>query len=303
VPHPHRAHGALRSRIILLAPVLACARGQLLSPARHPAGGVQAGGRHEIAPDGREQLVELLGEQRVAKQPRRRAHLWGEEGAVVSTCMQPPRRPPPRRRAAARTPLCTAPRFSRGCAPRRPRIDLCADTPPVGRAGAVVSTCMQLRSVCTRHLEARAARPMEAIQSSAIKRNQAQSREIAPRSSRRSPNGGHSIKRNQAQANAIRRNQGRSHLEARAARPMERGAHERRVERRAHVLVRRRLEHSRLDLKRHKAPTVVISRHQWWNVTRRHQSSSVVISGGTSQGAISRHHWPISGDQRRSAAN
>ena len=34
---------------------------------------------------------------------------------------------------------------------------------------------MQLRSVCTRHLEARAARPMEAIQSSAIKRKQAQS--------------------------------------------------------------------------------------------------------------------------------
>ena len=64
------------------------------------------------------------------------------------------------------------------------------------------------------------------------------------------------------------------HLEARAARPMERGTHERRVERRAHVLVRRRLEHSRLDLKRHKAPSVVISRHQ----------------------------WPISGDQRRSAA-
>ena len=192
MPHPHRAHGALRSRIILLAPV-ACARGQLLSPARHPAGGVQAGGRHEIAPDGREQLVELLGEQRVAKQPRRRAHLWGEEGAVVSTCMQPPRRPPPRRRAAARTPLCTAPRFSRGCAPRRPRIDLCADTPPVGRAGAVVSTCMQLRSVCW-HATSKLAplaqwRPFNQAQSSAIKRNQAQSREIAPRSSRRSPNG------------------------------------------------------------------------------------------------------------------
>ena len=242
VPHPHRAHGALRSRIILLAPVLACARGQLLSPARHPAGGVQAGGRHEIAPDGREQLVELLGEQRVAKQPRRRAHLCGEEGAVVSTCMQPPRRPPPRR-AAARTPLCTAPRFSRGCAPRRPRIDLCAGTPPVGREGAVVSTCMQLRSVCW-HATSKLA-PL------------AQWRPF-----------------NQPQASAIKRNQGRSHLEARAARPMERGAHERRVERRAHVLVRRRLEHSRLDLKRHKAPSVVISRHQ----------------------------WPISGDQRRSAA-
>jgi GMP synthase PP-ATPase subunit len=56
---------------------------------------------------------------------------------------------------------------------------------------------------------------------------------------------------------------------------MERGAHERRVERRAHVLVRRRLEHSRLDLKRHKAP-------------------SVVISGRSAA---------ISGDQRRSAAN
>ena len=67
------------SRIILLAPVLACARGQLLSPARHLAGGVQAGGRHEIAPDGREQLVELLGEQRVAEQPRRRAHLCGRQ--------------------------------------------------------------------------------------------------------------------------------------------------------------------------------------------------------------------------------
>jgi hypothetical protein len=182
VPHPHRAHGALRSRIILLAPV-ACARGQLLSPARHPAGGVQAGGRHEIAPDGREQLVELLGEQRVAEQPRRRAHLCGEEGAVVSTRMQPPRRPPPRRR---RTPLCTAPRFSRGCAPRRPRIDLCADTPPGARDGAVVSTCMQLRSVCW-HATSKLAplaqwRPFNQAQTR-------QSREIAPRSSRRSPNG------------------------------------------------------------------------------------------------------------------
>ena len=150
----------------------------------------------------------------------------------MSTRMQPPRRPPPRRRAAARTPLCTAPRFSRGCAPRRPRIDLCAGTPPVGREGAVVSTCMQLRSVCW-HATSKLA-PL------------AQWRPF-----------------NQPQASAIKRNQGRSHLEARAARPMERGAHERRVERRAHVLVRRRLEHSRLDLKRHKAQSVVISRHQW----------------------------------------
>ena len=152
---------------------------------------------------------------------------------------------------------------------------------------------MQLRSVCWQATSRLAPCPMEAIQSSAIKGdltsklaplaqwkpfNQAPSREILPRSSRPLPNGGHSIKRNQGrsylearapcpmeaiQSSAIKRNQGRSHLEARAARPMERGAHERRVERRAHVLVRRRLEHSRLALKRHRAPTVVISRHQW----------------------------------------
>jgi hypothetical protein len=69
------------------------------------------------------------------------------------------------------------------------------------------------------------------------------------------------------------------HLEARAARPMERGAHERRVERRAHVLVRRRLEHSCLELKRHKAPSVVISGETSQGAISRHQSSSVAISG------------------------
>ena len=125
---------------------------------------------------------------------------------------------------------------------RRPRTDPCARTPPVGRKGVVVSTCMQLRSVCWQATSRLAPCPMEAIQSSAIKGD---------------------LPMEAIQSSAIKRNQGRSHLEARAARPMERGAHERRVERRAHVLVRRRLEHSRLALKRHKAQSVVISRHQW----------------------------------------
>ena len=175
----------------------------------------------------------------------------GERSAVVSACMQPPSEQRiaelPRRRA--RTSLHSSSVLER-----------MRTTSPSDRSVCSHATCGEKRRrgehlhaapicVLAGHLEAR---PL--------------------------PNGGHSIKRNQGrsylearapcpmeaiQSSAIKRNQGRSHLEARAARPLERGAHERRVERRAHVLVRRRLEHSRLALKRHKAQSVVISRHQW----------------------------------------
>ena len=202
----------------------------------------------------------------------------GERSAVVSACMQPPSEQRiaelPRRRA--RTSLHSSSVLER-----------MRTTSPSDRSVCSHATCGEKRRrgehlhaapicVLAGHLEAR---PL--------------------------PNGSHSIKRHQGrsylearapcpmeaiQSSAIKRNQGRSYLEARAPCPMERGAHERRVERRAHVLVRRRLEHSRLALKRHKAQSVVISRHQW------------PISGETSQGANSRHQSSSVADQRPSEA-
>ena len=120
----------------------------------------------------------------------------GERSAVVSACMQPPNEQRiaelPRRRARTSLHSSSVLERMRTTSPsdrsvcwhatcgekrrrgehlhaRRPRTDPCARTPPVGRKGVVVSTCMQLRSVCWQATSRLAPCPMEAIQSSAIK--------------------------------------------------------------------------------------------------------------------------------------